>query len=84
MSQDKNIKETKVEATEVKSTPEKKQTKSPKATKEVKVRVLCSNAAGKYRLPYSKGVIATIPAQQAEEMIENGDATKDIKAHQAK
>lgn len=83
MSEDKNIKETKVEATEVKSTP-KKQTKSPKATKAVKVRVLCSNAAGKYKLPYSKGVIATIPAQQAEEMIENGDATKDIKEHQAK
>ena len=87
MSEDKKVKETKVEATEVKSTAEKKQSKTTKSkakAKDIKVRILCANAAGKYKLPYSKGVITTLPAKQAEEMIENKDATTDLKKHQVK
>lgn len=80
MSEDKKVKETKVEATS-----EKKQSKTTKSkAKQVKVRILCANAAGKYKLPYSKGVITTLPAKQAEEMIENKDATTDLKKHQVK
>lgn len=85
MSEDKKVKETKVEATDVKSTAEKKQSKTTKSkAKDIKVRILCANAAGKYKLPYSKGVITTLPAKQAEEMIENKDATTDLKKHQVK
>lgn len=85
MSEDKKVKETKVEATDVKSTAEKKQSKTKKSkAKDIKVRILCANAAGKYKLPYSKGVITTLPAKQAEEMIENKDATTDLKKHQVK
>ena len=85
MAEDKKVKETEVKAKEVKTSEEKKETKAKKSkSKQVKVRVLCSNAAGKYNLPYGKFRICTLPEEQAKEMIDNGDATTDLKAHQKK
>lgn len=49
--------------------------KKPAKTKEkkVKVHILVHNMAGKYLLPYNKGQVAELTANQAEEVIEAGD-----------
>ena len=52
----------------------KAEKKPKRAGSQKKVEILCHNAAGKYRLPYSKGHKVEIEAKQAEEMIEAGDA----------
>lgn len=86
MSEDKKVQDTGAKSPEVKASEEKKQPKTKKSEtteKDIKVRILCSNAAGKYKLPYNKGMVVTLPAKQADEMIDNKDATKDLKEHQS-
>lgn len=61
---------------------EVKETKKPAAKKKAKkttskkkkIKVLASNLAGKYLLPYNPGQVVELEAKQAQEMIDAGDA----------
>ena len=89
MSEDKKVKDQDVkeakevkdqdvkEAKEVKAEAPKKETKSAKPAKgkakKVKVRILCHNAAGKYKLPQHYGMKVTLDENQANEIVDNKD-----------
>jgi hypothetical protein len=44
--------------------------------KKVKIKILASNMAGKYLLPYNPGQIIEIETKQAQEIIQAGDGEK--------
>lgn len=52
-----------------------------------RVKVLVANLAGKYNLPYAKNEVIEIDPEQAEELIDAGDAreySKEIEAKEKK
>jgi len=52
---------------------EKSKAKKPEKQKDVKVKILCHNAAGKYGLPQHKGMTVILKEKQADELVKNKD-----------
>jgi len=65
--------EAKKAADQEKSKAKKAKAKKAEKQKDVKVRILCHNAAGKYGLPQSKGMTVILKEKQADELVKNKD-----------
>jgi len=52
---------------------EKSKAKKSEKQKDVKVKILCHNAAGKYGLPQHKGMTVILKEKQADELVKNKD-----------
>lgn len=63
-----------VDSKKTKSKSVKPKTVKPKKQKEVKVKLTCDNAAGKYGLPQHRGMTVKLKENQAKEMVDNKDA----------
>jgi len=65
--------EAKKAADQEKSKAKKAKDKKPEKQKDVKVRILCHNAAGKYGLPQHRGMTVILKENQANEIVGNKD-----------
>jgi hypothetical protein len=74
-SEDVNVEQTSSEPKKVTAKTKAKHNKPTKAKrqKDVKVKILCHNAAGKYGLPQSKGMTVILKEKQADELVNNND-----------
>jgi hypothetical protein len=74
-SEDVNVEQTSSEPKKVTAKTKAKPNKPTKAKrqKDVKVKILCHNAAGKYGLPQSKGMTVILKEKQADELVNNND-----------
>jgi len=65
--------EAKKAADQEKSKAKKPKDKKPEKQKEVKIKILCHNAAGKYGLPQHRGMTVILKENQAKEIVGNKD-----------
>ena len=65
--------EAKKAADQEKSKAKKAKAKKAEKQKDVKVKILCHNAAGKYGLPQHKGMTVILKEKQADELVKNKD-----------